>query len=103
MNSALKGFSVSSHQCDQCLVGRFQHKPAAYFYWVGGQPIALPDMNVLVCDACGNIIYDSFAIQRLEALLGIHNSKLIRDFTRMITDHDGDRQNELLARRARSV
>jgi YgiT-type zinc finger domain-containing protein len=67
-----KGASVTSEQhCEVCHVGVMRLRRTTYTSWLDSQLIILPDVSVWVCDVCGEFVYETDAIARTEALLGV--------------------------------
>jgi hypothetical protein len=55
--------------CPRCHVGWPRVERATWARLVGNDLVVVPDIEVLVCDACGAVDYDHEALDRLEALL----------------------------------
>jgi YgiT-type zinc finger domain-containing protein len=57
-------------QCMNCRIGTLRRGKATYTVWFHGQLVVLPNVNVWMCDVCGDFAYDDDTITRVEMLLG---------------------------------
>jgi YgiT-type zinc finger domain-containing protein len=56
-------------QCEECRVGRYQERQAPYTAWLETQMVVVPDVPALVCDICGDIVYDAGYVRQLQAMI----------------------------------
>ena len=59
--------------CQTCHMGRLTVKTATYTQVFEGHLVALHNVPALVCDMCGERVFDSQVLSRLAGLLGILN------------------------------
>jgi len=55
--------------CPSCRIGRLGRRSMAYLEWHGRYLLVANRMPALVCDVCGERIYDDEAIETLQRLL----------------------------------
>lgn len=55
--------------CPECQAGIMRLSYIAYFTWLAGELITVPDFPAWICDVCGRRDYDSQAISRLNIIL----------------------------------
>ncbi len=55
--------------CPQCHVGRLQRRAMTYVQWHGDNLLVVNKMPAVVCDFCGEQIYDDRAVDHLNQLL----------------------------------
>jgi len=55
--------------CPECHAGHMQIKHIAYFTWLAGELISVPDFPAWICDVCGRREYDTRAISWLNIML----------------------------------
>jgi YgiT-type zinc finger domain-containing protein len=55
--------------CPVCLTGRLQRRQIAYVEWHGRKLLVVDRMPAIVCDVCGERIYDYNAVERLQRLI----------------------------------
>jgi YgiT-type zinc finger domain-containing protein len=56
-------------RCEECRVGRYCEGLAPFTAWFESQMVVVPDVPALVCDACGDIVYDPDFVRHLQLLL----------------------------------
>ena len=59
--------------CQTCHMGRLTVKMTTYTQVFEGHLVALHNIPALVCDMCGERVFDSQVLSRLAGLLGISN------------------------------
>ena len=59
--------------CQTCHMGRLTVKMTTYTQVFDGHLVALHNVPALVCDMCGERVFDSQVLSRLAGLLGISN------------------------------
>lgn len=57
------------HICPICNGGRLQKRPMAYIEWYGKDLLVIDRMPALICDVCGEQVYDRDALENLQRLL----------------------------------
>ncbi|MDM8520018.1 YgiT-type zinc finger protein [Anaerolineales bacterium HSG6] len=55
--------------CPVCNSGRLQRRTMTYIEWYGKELLVIDKMPALVCDACGEQVYDRNAMETLQRLL----------------------------------
>ena len=55
--------------CPECRAGMMRRTYMAYFTWLSGELISVPDFPAWVCDMCGLREYDAHAVSWLNILL----------------------------------
>ncbi|RME76880.1 MAG: YgiT-type zinc finger protein [Chloroflexi bacterium] len=55
--------------CPTCHTGRLQKRLVSYLEWHGGALLVVNKMPAIVCDVCGERIYDHTALEDLQRLL----------------------------------
>ena len=63
--------SSSPKLCQTCHMGRLTVKETTYTQVFEGHLVALHNVPALVCDVCGERVFDSQVLSRLAGLLGI--------------------------------
>lgn len=61
--------------CPECQVGELLPHRASYFGWADGRFITVPDFPAWACDVCGWREYDRTALNELQTLLNLNQSK----------------------------
>ena len=56
--------------CPVCHVGKLQERKITYTQVYEGQFIVIPNVEALVCDVCGEKVFDNIVLRRLNGLLG---------------------------------
>ena len=56
--------------CPVCHIGRLQTQKIVYTQVFEGQFIVIPNVSALVCDVCGEKLFDDQVLRRLSGLLG---------------------------------
>lgn len=57
------------NSCPTCQVGRLQRRNLAYLQWHDKGLLVVNHMPAVVCDVCGEHIYDHDALEHLQRLL----------------------------------
>ena len=57
--------------CSVCHVGKLQERTITYTQVYEGQFIVIPNVQALVCDVCGEKVFDNIVLRRLYGLLGV--------------------------------
>jgi YgiT-type zinc finger domain-containing protein len=57
--------------CPVCHIGRLRAREITYTQVFEGQFIVIPNVSALVCDVCGEKVFDSKTLSRLSGLLGV--------------------------------
>ena len=57
------------HVCQTCHTGRLQKRSIAYLEWHGETLLVVDQMPAIVCDVCGERVYDHNALEHLQQLL----------------------------------
>lgn len=55
--------------CPSCQVGRLEKRSMVYLEWHGKNLLVANRMPAMVCDVCGERVYDDRAIESLQRLL----------------------------------
>ncbi|MEW5959697.1 MAG: YgiT-type zinc finger protein [Chloroflexota bacterium] len=55
--------------CPACFTGRLQRRQIAYVEWHGKKLLVVNRMPAIVCDVCGERIYDHDALEHLQRLI----------------------------------
>lgn len=55
--------------CPSCHIGRLQRRSMVYLEWHNKQLLIVDRMPAIVCDVCGERIYDHDALEHLQRLL----------------------------------
>ena len=55
--------------CPACHTGRLQRRSIAYLEWHGETLLVVDRMPAIVCDLCGERVYDHEALEHLQRLL----------------------------------
>lgn len=55
--------------CEACGIGRFHQVNTPYLCWLEEQIVVVPDAPAMICDVCGEAIYDEDFVQALQLLL----------------------------------
>lgn len=55
--------------CTSCHTGRLQRRSLAYLQWYENGLLVVNRMPAVVCDVCGEHIYDHVAVEHLQQLL----------------------------------
>ena len=55
--------------CPTCHTGRLQRRSIAYLEWHGETLLVVDRMPAIVCDVCGDRVYDHNALEHLQQLL----------------------------------
>lgn len=55
--------------CPVCFTGRLQRRQIAYVEWHGKKLLVVDRMPAIVCDVCGERIYDTGAMEHLQRLI----------------------------------
>ena len=61
---------MSDELCMVCRLGKQKQTVATYVQRVGDKLVMLPRVVTWVCDVCGERIYDSVAVLRIQTLVG---------------------------------
>lgn len=61
---------IVDNQCDACHIGILQTRRVTYARRWGNGVVLLPDVDVFICDVCGEAIYDPEIMARIQMLLG---------------------------------
>ena len=69
--------SIDSFFCPNCHIGALQVQKVTYTRVFKGRLIVVPNVSALVCDVCGDRVFDSEMLSRLSGLLG-PNTRSIR-------------------------
>ena len=56
--------------CPVCHVGKLQERKITYTQVYEDQFIVIPNVEALVCDICGEKVFDNIVLRRLNGLLG---------------------------------
>jgi YgiT-type zinc finger domain-containing protein len=56
--------------CPVCHVGKLRDKQITYTQVYEGQLVVIPNFKALVCDICGEKVFDNVVLRRLNGLLG---------------------------------
>ena len=56
--------------CPVCHVGKLQARKITYTQVYEDQFIVIPNVEALVCDVCGEKVFDNIVLRRLNGLLG---------------------------------
>ena len=56
--------------CPHCLAGNLRLQRVVYARWYAGQFVTIPNFPSWVCDVCGNLEYDSTALEQIRMILG---------------------------------
>ena len=62
--------------CPVCHVGKLLERTVNYTQVYEGQYIVIPNVHALVCDVCGEKVFDHTMLGRLYGLLGIDRHHL---------------------------
>lgn len=65
--------SDNTQICQTCHMGRLTVKATTYTQVFDGHLVALHNVPALVCDVCGEQVFDSQVLSRLAGLLGMSN------------------------------
>jgi YgiT-type zinc finger domain-containing protein len=57
------------YTCPECQAGLMHLENIAYFTWLAGELITVPDFPAWICDVCGRREYDRQAVSRLNIML----------------------------------
>ena len=82
---------IVDNQCDACHIGILQNRRVTYAARWGSGVVLLPDINVFICDVCGEAIYDPEIMARVQMLLGA-------DLASSSTAHHSEAGSEPVAR-----
>ena len=55
--------------CPTCHTGRLKKRPITYLEWHGDSLLVVNKMPAIVCDICGERVYDHEALDNLQRLL----------------------------------
>jgi YgiT-type zinc finger domain-containing protein len=62
--------------CPVCHVGKLLERTVTYSQVYEGQFIVIPNVRALVCDVCGEKVFDHIVLGRLYGLLGVDRRSL---------------------------
>jgi YgiT-type zinc finger domain-containing protein len=62
--------------CPVCHVGKLRERKVTYTQVYEGQFIVVPNVQALVCDVCGEKVFDNIVLGRLSGLLGMDRRSL---------------------------
>jgi YgiT-type zinc finger domain-containing protein len=62
--------------CSVCHVGKLRERTITYTQVYEGQFIVIPNVQALVCDVCGEKVFDNLMLRRLYGLLGVDRHSL---------------------------
>jgi YgiT-type zinc finger domain-containing protein len=62
--------------CPNCHIGRLHHRQITYVQWYGEELLVVNKMPAMVCDVCGEGIYDDKAVEHLHQLLWANLDKV---------------------------
>jgi len=62
--------STTDPLCPVCHVGRLETRRITYTQVFEGRFIVIPNVSALVCDVCGEKVFDHDTLTRLSGLLG---------------------------------
>jgi YgiT-type zinc finger domain-containing protein len=65
--------------CPVCHVGKLRERAITYTQVYEGRFVVIPNVQALVCDVCGEKVFDNIVLGRLHGLLdidrhGLHNA-----------------------------
>jgi len=55
--------------CPACFTGRLQRRQIPYLEWHGKKLLVVNRMPAIVCDTCGERVYDHNALEHLQQLI----------------------------------
>jgi YgiT-type zinc finger domain-containing protein len=58
--------------CEECRVGRYRNRRMPYTAWLGSQMVVVPNVPALVCDGCGDVLYDFDFVRQLQVMIEDH-------------------------------
>ena len=58
-----------NYTCKSCHAGHVSVRQVAYFTWIGGELITVPEFPAWICDMCGMKEYDQRALSWLNIIL----------------------------------
>ena len=61
--------------CRKCHVGRYQLAQIPFFCWFDDQIVLTPNVPALVCDICGELVYDPAFVQNIQLLIEHQSSQ----------------------------
>lgn len=61
--------------CRKCHVGRYQLAQIPFFCWFDDQIVLTPNVPALICDICGELVYDPAFVQNIQLLIEYQNSR----------------------------
>ena len=59
----------NSYTCKSCHAGQVSIQQVAYYTWLGGELITVPEFPAWICDMCGMKEYDQRALSWLNIIL----------------------------------
>jgi YgiT-type zinc finger domain-containing protein len=67
-----------SYPCPECHAGYVSMRHIAYYTWVSGELITVPDFPAWICDMCGMREYDHRALSWLNIILDPETGRKIK-------------------------
>ncbi|GEM_PF-4530778 len=63
--------------CPTCHTGRLQPRAVSYVQWLGESLLVVHRVPAVVCDVCGERVYDDRAMRHLQRLLMMSNLDVV--------------------------
>ena len=73
-----KSSEPQSYPCPECHAGHVSMRHIAYYTWVSGELITVPDFPAWICDMCGLREYDHRALSWLNIILDPETGRKIK-------------------------